>query len=60
MMRRLSSMGQAYYLAMAELDHDLPGYLKAVTRYDDVTLDDLVRVSSRYLATLPLVTVVVD
>ena len=60
MMRRLSSMGQAYYLGMAELDHDLAGYLEATTRYDKVTLQDLVRVAGRYLANLPLVTVVVD
>ncbi len=60
MMRRLSSMGQAYYLGMAELDHDLPGYLSATTRYDKVTLQDLARVARRYLATMPLVTVVVD
>ena len=34
MMRRLSSMGQAYYLAMAELDHDLGSYLEALSVFD--------------------------
>ncbi|NCQ34460.1 insulinase family protein, partial [bacterium] len=60
MMRRLSGMGQAYYLGMAELDHDLSGYLKAVTWYEGVTLADLVRVTNRYLKNLPMATVVVD
>jgi len=53
-------MGQAYYLGMAELDHDLSGYLKAVTWYEGVTLADLVRVTNRYLKNLPMATVVVD
>ena len=60
MMRRLSSMGQAYYLAMAELDHDLAGYLGALTAYDEVSLADLQRVSTQYLKTMPLVEIVVD
>ncbi len=60
MMRRLSSMGQAYYLGMAELDHNLKSYLEATTRYDNVTQADLVRVTGKYLAKMPLVTVVVD
>ncbi len=60
MMRRLSSMGQAYYLAMAELDGDLGGYLEAVQRLEAVSLADLQRVGARYLAALPLVEVVVD
>jgi predicted Zn-dependent peptidase len=60
MMRRLSSMGQAYYLAMAELEHDIQGYLEALTVYDAVTLDDLQSVTARYLKTMPLVQVVVD
>ena len=60
LMRRLSSMGQAYYLAMAELEGDIPGYLQALNRYEDVTLGDLRRVSDRYLKTMTLVTVVVD
>ncbi|MGD9546100.1 MAG: M16 family metallopeptidase [Candidatus Krumholzibacteriia bacterium] len=60
LMRRLSSMGQAYYLAMAELEGDIQGYLQALTRYEDVALGDLRRVSDLYLKTMPLVTVVVD
>lgn|GEM_PF-1187014 len=60
MMRRLSSMGQAYYLAMAELDGDIGGYLGALTAYDRVTLDDVQRVSRQYLGELVLVTVLVD
>ena len=60
MMRRLSSMGQAYYLAMAELDDDIPGYLGALTAYDDLTLADLQRAATTYLQTMNLVTVVVD
>ena len=60
MMRRLSSMGQAYYLAMAELDGDLAGYLEALTAYAGVNLGDLQRVSTRYLAPMSLVSVVVD
>ena len=60
MMRRLSSMGQAYYLAMAELDGDLAGYLEAVARMQGVTLADLQRVTARYVAPAPLVEVVVD
>jgi predicted Zn-dependent peptidase len=60
MMRRLSSMGQAYYLAMAELDHDLAGYLNGLQAYDSVTLADLQRVAPRYLKAMPLVEVTVD
>lgn len=60
MMRRLSSMGQAYYLAMAELDDNLSAYLQALTMYDSVTLNDLQRVAEAYLAPMPLVKVVVD
>ncbi|MCP4293824.1 MAG: insulinase family protein [bacterium] len=60
MMRRLSSMGQAYYLAMAELTNDIPGYLNALTAYDDVTLENLVTAAEKYLKTMPLVEVVVD
>jgi predicted Zn-dependent peptidase len=60
MMRRLSSMGQAYYLAMAELDGDLGEYLRALTAYDALTTADLQRVASRYLAGMNLVEVVVD
>ena len=60
MMRRLSSMGQAYYLAMAELDHDIEGYLNGLDAYDAVKLADLQRVSGQYLKTMPLVEVVVN
>ena len=60
MMRRLSSMGQAYYLAMAELDGDLGEYLGALTAYGQVTLADLERVAGLYLTDMILVEVVVD
>jgi zinc protease len=60
MMRRLSSMGQAYYLAMAELDGDLAGYLEAVGRLDGVTLPALQQAAAKYLAPATLVEVVVD
>lgn len=59
-MRRLSSIAQAYYLAMAELGGDVSGYLDPFTAADAVTLQDLVRVGRAYLADRPLVTVVVD
>ena len=60
MMRRLSSMGQAYYLAMAELDNDIPGYLNALNMYDNVTLESMQAAADKYLKTMPLVQVVVD
>jgi zinc protease len=60
MMRHLSSIGRAYYLAMAELDNDLAAYANAVKAYDQVTLADLQRVAQSYLKDLPLVTVVVN
>lgn len=60
MMRRISSMGQAYYLAMAELDGDLAGYLQGLAAYDHVTLADLRAAADRYLNGRPLVEVVVD
>ncbi len=60
MMRRLSSMGQAYYLAMAELNDDIPGYLNALTAYDQVTLESMEIAAEKYLKTIPLVEVVVD
>ena len=59
MMRRLSSMGQAYYLAMAELDDDIPGYLEGMTQYDALTLADL-QAAHAYLADMVLVEIVVD
>ncbi|MCP4571531.1 MAG: insulinase family protein [bacterium] len=60
MMRRLSSMGQAYYLAMAELEGDLGAYLDADTVFDGVTLAQVRAAAARYLAAAPLVEVVVD
>jgi len=60
MMRRLSSISQAYYLAMAELDDDPAAYLETFDRLDAVSLEDLQAAASRYLSGLPLVTVVVD
>jgi len=60
MMRRLSSMGQAYYMAMAELDGDLSSYLSALTTYDNVTLADMQMAAEKYLKNLNLVEVVVD
>ncbi|MFO7608747.1 MAG: pitrilysin family protein [Candidatus Krumholzibacteriia bacterium] len=60
MMRRLSSMGQAYHLAVAELDGDLAGYLEATQRLADVGVEDLRRVAAAYLGPAPLVEVVVD
>lgn len=60
MMRRLASISQAYYLAMAELDGDLGQYERMLAAYDGVRLSDLRRVWTRHLRELPLVTVVVD
>ena len=60
MMRRLSSMGQAYYLAMAELDDDIPGYLQAFTAPGAVTLTDLTTAAEKYLKGMTLIDVVVD
>lgn len=60
MMRRLSSVAQAYYMAMAELDGDVQSYVGGLDVYRDVALTDLVRVGSKYLTGLPLITVVVD
>lgn len=60
MMRRLASISQAYYLAMAELDGDLGQYERMLAAYDGVRLSDLRRVWGRHLRELPLVTVVVD
>ena len=60
MMRRLSSMGQAYYLAMAELNNDIPSYLNALTVYEQVTLESMQAAADKYLKTMPLVEVVVD
>jgi len=60
MMRRLSSIGQAYHLTMAELDGDFASYGATFDRYEAVTLADVRRVGARYLTGMPLVVVVVD
>jgi zinc protease len=60
MMRRLSSMGQAYYLAMAELEGDIAGYLNGLTAYDALTLADLQAAAGKYLDGMVIVEVVVD
>jgi zinc protease len=60
MMRRLSSMGQAYYLAMAELEGDLEAYLGADTVFDGVTLAQVRAAVARYLGGAHLVEVFVD
>lgn len=60
MMRRLSSMGQAYYLAMAELEGDLGAYLEADTVFAGVSVAQVRAAAARYLATAPLVEIVVD
>ncbi len=59
-LRRLSSMSQAYYLAMAELDGDVTRAMRMLHGYDGISLGDLLRVGRAYLAQQPLVTVVVD
>ena len=60
MMRRLSSLAQAYYLAMADLDGDVGSYMDVFAKYDAVTLEDLVRVGQAYVSGRPYVTVAVD
>jgi zinc protease len=60
MMRRLASISQAYYLATAELDGRVEGYLTSLAEHDTVTLDDLVRVGGKYLQNRPLVTAVAN
>lgn len=60
MMRRLASISQAYYLAMAELEGDLAQYEKSLRAYDAVTLADLRGAWAKYLKSAPLVTVIVD
>jgi predicted Zn-dependent peptidase len=60
MMRRLSSMGQAYYLAMAELEGDIAGYLNGLSAYDSLTLADLQAAAGKYLDNMKMVEVVVD
>ncbi len=60
MMRRLASISQAYYLAMAELEGDLTQYEKSLRAYESVTLADLRGAWTKYLKIAPLVTVIVD
>ena len=60
MMRRLSSIAQAYYLAMSELDGNVGRYLTPFASSDAVTLDDLSRVGRKYFAERAFVTVVAD
>jgi predicted Zn-dependent peptidase len=60
MMRRLSSMGQAYYLAMAELEGDIGGYLNGLKAYEELTLADLQAAATKYLSNMIMVEVVVD
>jgi zinc protease len=60
MMRRLSSLGQAYYLAMAELDGDLSAYARGLAGGPAPTVADLEAAAAKYLAGRPWVEVVVD
>ncbi|MBK9776056.1 MAG: insulinase family protein [bacterium] len=60
MMRRLSSLGQAYYLAMAELDGDLAAYARGLAGGEPPALTDLQAAAVKYLAGRPWVEVVVD
>lgn len=60
MMRRLSSLGQAYYLAMAELDNDLAAYGRALAGGTPPSVADLQAAAAKYLAGRPRVDVVVD
>ena len=60
MMRRLSSLGQAYYLAMAELDGDLSAYARGLAGGVAPTVEDLRAAAAKYLTGRPWVEVVVD
>ncbi len=60
MMRRLSSIAQAYYLTMAELDGDIGAFEGAMADEAAVTLGDMVRAWQKYLDGRAWVTVVVD
>ena len=53
MMRRLSSLGQAYYLAMAELDGDLAAYGRALAGGSPPSVADLQAAAATYLAGRP-------
>ncbi len=60
MMRRLSSLGQAYYLAMAELDGDVSAYARSTGSPAAPTAADLQAAAAKYLANRPWVEVVVE
>lgn len=60
MMRRLSSLGQAYYLAMAELDGDLSAYARGLAGSEAPTPAELQSVAAKYLPGRPWVEVVVE
>jgi zinc protease len=60
MMRRLSSLGQAYYLAMAELDGEAPANGGDASHATAPTVDALRAVAAKYLQGRPWVEVVVD
>lgn len=60
MMRRLSSLGQAYYLAMAELDGNVAGYARSTGGSATPTVADLQAAAAKYLANRPWVEVVVE
>jgi predicted Zn-dependent peptidase len=60
MMRRLSSLGQAYYLAMAELDGDLAAYTRGLAGGLAPTVAELQAAAAKYLTGRPWIEVVVD
>lgn len=60
MMRRLSSLGQAYYLAMAELDGNVAAYARSTSGATTPTAADLQAAAAKYLANRPWVEVVVE
>jgi zinc protease len=60
MMRRLSSLGQAYYLAMAELDGNVAAYARSSSGAATPTAADLQAAAAKYLLNRPWVEVVVE
>lgn len=60
MMRRLSSLGQAYYLALAELDGELAAYGESLAGAQAPTVEQLQAAAAKYLSGRPWVEVVVD
>lgn len=60
MMRRLSSLGQAYYLAMAELDGNAATYARSTSGAATPSVADLQAAAAKYLANRPWVEVVVE